>query len=264
MKVKSLIIIILASAACMLSCKKTPLSIGEITTQQRTISTYFDKVKILDNINLTFVKSDCNKVEITTGKNLIDNILTEVNTNDSVLTIKNDNKLDWIRPYDYTLDLKLYYKDINYVLLATSGNVSTENQFNSDTIYNPHPGDTLTSPLMYVFEIDGASGEIDLTLNNCPYLFVNYEYGTCKVVVHGENNQYFRVRHKSYGDLNAIDYQAERVSVTNKSVGDCYVQASERITAAIDKNGNIYYKGEPVSIDCIYGPNATGRLIKTE
>ena len=264
MRVKLLIFCILSFITCMISCKKAPLSIGAITTETRQLD-FFDKVKIHDNINLTFVKSDTNYVVITTGNNLIDNILTEINAADSTLTIKNGNALDWLRPYEYQLNVELHFKDINYVYIATSGTVTTENQFNSDTIYNPYPGDTLPDQLKYVFEVDGASGNIDIELNNCPYLYFNYEYGTSNVKIRGNNNGFLKIRKRSFGDVNALDYQAERVTVVSNSLADCHVSVGDRLVTRINNIGNIYYrcnKNEPPLIDNRYGPVAKGKLIK--
>ena len=259
MRVKSLIILTLVLTTCMISCKKAPLSVGKTITQSRPLP-YFDKVEIYDDISLTFVKSDTCYMEITTGENLIDNISADVC--DSVLKLKNDNILDWLRTYDYTLHARLYFKDINNVLISTSGSVNTENQFNSDTIYNPHPGDTLDYPLMYRFEVDGGSGDVDITLNNCPYLYFVYQYGTSNVNIHGENNSFLKIYKRSFGTVDALDYDAERVTVTSESKGDCYVSVKDRLVTRINSLGNIYYKGEPPYIDNQYGPVAIGRLIK--
>lgn len=261
MRVRALIFSILSLVSCMISCKKAPLSVGPITTESRPLA-FFSKVKIYDDISLTFVKSDTNYVVVTTGKNLIDNIITETNASDSTLTIKNDNALDWLRTYDYTLDIKLYFKDVNYVFVSTSGTVTTENQFNSDITYTPSPYDTIADIKRYVFEVDGASGNIDLKLNNCPYLYINYEYGTSNVKLHGNNNSFLQIRKRSFGEVNALDYQAQRALVVSNSVADCYVNVSERLYSRINNFGNIYYKGEPPFINNQYGPVAKGKLIK--
>lgn len=261
MKDKLLILIILSLLSCMISCKKAPLSIGAITTESRQLAN-FNKVRVFDDINLTFVKSDTNYVVITTGKNLIDNILTDVNASDSTLTIKNGNALDWLRTYDYTLEVELHFKDVNYVYIASYGTVTTENQFNSDTIYNPNPSDTLTNRLKYIFEFDGASGDVNLELNNCPYLYINYEYGTSNVNIRGNNNSFLQIRKRSFGEVNALDYQAKRALVVSNSVANCYVNVSERLVSRINNFGNIYYKGEPPYINNQYGPVAKGKLIQ--
>ena len=258
MRVKTLILLLLVLLTCMVSCKKAPLSIGKIITQSRDLP-YFDKVEIYNDISLTFVKSDTCYIEITTGEKLIDNISVEVC--DSILTIKNNNMLEWIRAYDYTLHARLYFKDINHVLISTSGTVNTENQFNSDTIYNPYIGDTLHHTLQYCFEIDGASGDIDIMLNNCPYLNILYHYGTAYMNIHGKNNSFLNISKKSYGIVDALDYDVERATVTSNSKGDCYVKVNERLLSRIFSLGNIYYKGEPPYIDERYGPVAIGKLI---
>ena len=258
MRDKLLIFIILSLTSCIISCKKAPLSVGPITTESRQLES-FSKVKVFDDINLRFVKSDTNYVVITTGKNLIDNILTDINVNDSSLTIKNGNALDWLRTYDYTLDVELHFKDVNYVFIASHGTVTTENQFNSD--YNTTQNDTIADRVKYVFELDGASGNINLELNNCPYLYINYEYSTSNVIIRGTNNSFLQIRKRSFGNVNALDYQAKRAMVVSNSVANCYINVSERLYSRINSFGNIYYKGEPPYINNQYGPDAKGKLI---
>ncbi|MBR6438111.1 MAG: DUF2807 domain-containing protein [Bacteroidales bacterium] len=244
MKIRLLLILSICSI-CMFSCKKAPLSVGETVTQTRSLQD-FHRIKIYDDISLTFVKSDTCYIEITTGSNLIDNITTSIS--DSTLCIRNENTLNWIRPYDYTLHARLYFKEIDLVYCSTAGYVDSENQFNNDFSQN-------------TFIIDGASGDLNILINNCKHLFLDYKYGTSKVSFSGNNNNYFKVHKKSYGIVDARDYKAERVNIVNGSSGDCYIHANNEIISEINNLGDIYYKGNPAKITETYGPIARGRLI---
>ena len=95
---KLLIISALCFLAALSSCKRAPLTIGSIVTQERELPD-FTEVHVNDYINITLVRSDTCYIKITTGKNIIDNITTDVNN--GILTICNTTTCNWARPYNY-------------------------------------------------------------------------------------------------------------------------------------------------------------------
>ena len=250
MKYKLLIIIVLSLFASFTSCKKAPLTIGKIVTEKRALSN-FNEVHLYDNISLTLVRSDTCYIIITTGKNIIENVTTNVDGN--ILTISNTSSLDWIRPYDYELHATLYYKDITNFIFASSGYLDTENQFNNDSVSTS-----------YKLEIDGGSGDIELLVNNCHDFNTIYYYGTSRVNLHGKGNENLYIYKKSYGIVDARDFHTQHIAIQHNSVGDCYIWATESINAEIYNLGDIYYKGNPQDIVCKYGEYSKGKLIKLE
>ena len=248
MKYKLLIILTLGLLTSFTSCKKSPLTIGKIVTETRALPD-FKEANVNDNINLTLVRSDTCYIEITTGENIIGNITTEVSNRR--LTICNTTTLNWTRPYDYELHATLYYKDIVNFIFASSGTLDTRNNYTGQL-----PPDDF-----YRFEIDGGSGDVDLNINDCDDFRVVYHYGTSQLNMHGENNKLFVIYKRSYGVIDARNYDAEIVHVTTDSASDCYISASESIEARINNCGDIYYKGDPEDIQVTYGEFAKGRLI---
>ena len=243
-----LIIMTLCFLATFISCKKGPLTVGPIVTQTRELPD-FNELNVFDNINLSLVRSDTCYIEITTGKNIIDNITTEVSN--GILTICNTTTLNWIRPYDYELRATLYFKDITSLIFSASGTLTTVNNYTGDLA----PGS------FYRFEIDDGSGDVDLNINNCSDLRVIYKFGTSRLTIHGENNEFLAIYKRSYGIINAQNYDAQSVTVVNNSQADCYVNARELLKAEINHVGNIYYKGDPDSIQVTYGEYARGLLL---
>ena len=231
----------------MASCKKAPLTIGKTVAQNRGLEP-FSTLVVTDDINVTLVRSDSCHVEISAGENIIDNIITTVD--DGILTVRNDNKISWIRTYDYRIDATLHFTDINKLVFGSCGELHTENQYNAEGEH-------------YTIEIDGGSGDIFMELNNCENLNVNYRYGTSQLNLHGEGNKHLQIHKRSYGLIHAEDYAADSVTVTNNSTGDCWVKANEYLKAHIEHLGDVYYKGEPEIVE-EYGENAKGRLIKVE
>ena len=245
---KLLIISALCFLAAFSSCKKAPLTVGPTVFQVRELPD-FTEVHVNDYINLSLVRSDTCYIEITTGKNIIDNITTEVNN--GILTICNTTTCNWLRPYDYKCEATLYFKDITNFIFAASGTLETANNYTG----------VFPSPAYYRFEVHGGSGDIDLNINNCNDLRVVYQHGTSHLNIHGSNNNGFVIFKRSYGIIDAINYDAEVVHVTTESPSDCFISASSEIEAEINDLGNIYYKGDPDSIQVTYGKYARGRLL---
>lgn len=243
----TLFILTLLLFASFPSCKKAPLSIGETVTETRELPD-FNEVILKDDISLSLMRSDTCYIEITTGKNIIDNIKTEVSGN--TLTISNTNTLNWIRPYDFTLHATLYFKDITDFTFSSSGTLDTKNQYNADNV-----------PTTYNILVYEGSGDIDMLLNNCTDFVVLYQHGTSHVNIHGENNNFVCFHARSYGNIDARDYESRNVLIKSNSPSDCYIYAKSSIKADITNMGNIYYKGEPDSISITYGDFAKGRLL---
>lgn len=245
---KLLIISALCFLAAFSSCKKAPLTIGPIVSQVRDLHD-FTEVYVNDYINLSLVRSDTCYIEITTGKNIIDNITTEVNN--GILTICNTTTCNWFRPYEYECRATLYFKDITNFVFASSGTLVTANNYTGE----------LASPYFYRFEIHSGSGDVDLNINNCNDLRIVYQHGTSHLNIHGTNNRGFVIYKRSYGIIDARNYDAEVVHVTSESPSDCFISASSYIEAEINDLGNIFYKGEPDSISVTYGKYARGQVL---
>ena len=248
MRHKLLIIIMLSLLTAFISCKRAPLTVGPIVTQTRELPD-FSEVYLNDNINLSLVRSDTCYLVITTGKNIIDNVTNEVSN--GTLTISNNTTLNWIRPYDYTIDATLYYKDIINFVFASSGTLETQNN------YTGH----IAPPDFYRFEIHGGSGDVNLNISNCDDFRVVYHYGTSQLNISGDDNKLFVIYKRSYGVIDARNYEAETVHITTDSASDCYISASESIEARINNCGDIYYKGDPEEIQVTYGEFAKGKLL---
>ena len=247
MKIKTLILLTLAFSICIFSCKKAPLTIGKTITESRPLDD-FNKVYINDDVSVTLVKSDSCWIEITTGENLMDNITVNVDLSDSSFSIKNENTMSFLRPYDYTLHATLYFKDIVLLHSSTSGYIDTYNQLNGQNKCH--------------IVIDDASGDMDITIHDCPRIDITYTFGTSNVILHGSNNKKIYAQKHSYGILDTRDCDAENVIITNWASGDCYISASKSIKSEIYHIGDIYYKGNPEQITEFYGPIARGRLIQ--
>lgn len=228
----------------MLSCNKASLSNGKVITENRILPA-FDTLCINDNIDITLIKSDSNYIEITTGENLMNNIITEVI--DSVFYIRNDNSFNWIRSYDIPLEAKIYYSTalvcINFSSVA---NLRSEGSINT------------TNHSRFDINLLEGSGDIDIELNIL-HCYLKTLYGTSKITLKGKAD-YSNFYHRSFGCIQANDFTSRFINVHTESSNDIYLHCTDSLHSYINDLGNIYYLGNPV-IESYVAPHARGRLI---
>ncbi|NOU48102.1 MAG: hypothetical protein HOO86_13720 [Bacteroidales bacterium] len=226
----------------LVSCKKEGgnciESTGKIVTEQRQIP-YFNSLKMLDNVDVELISGDENKIEVTAGENIIDNIFTQVVDidikRDSVskmikqLVIQNVNQCNWLRSYDKPIKVKITYaNNINNIEYRSIGDLICLNTIKSDTFY------------IDIFE---GSGKINLELQ-CLHSHLHYFFGTADLIVKGRS--YVNYLHQaSYGPIHASELITDFNYLENRGSNDCYVHASIYLGATISSVGNIYYSGNP-------------------
>ncbi len=225
------------------SCKRVPLSTGEMTTEVRQLE-HFSKLKLFNNVNVTIMPCDTFMIEISAGKNLLKNITSEVN-NDTLI-IKNNNLCNWLRDYDSPVNATIYLKKIYYIHYESVGDLKCNESLID---YNNN---------FYLF-VDEGSGNIDLELYYKDVtLFV--DDGSCVINIDGyADNAY--ITNKTFGILDAGDLQARYVNVLSNSPNETYIHCINTLTARIMSIGNIYYRGTPDNISVNKSFNAKGELI---
>lgn len=255
MKRKLGIILLACISLSCFSCKK--FSIGDETTQTRLLDKAFQIVEMNDNVNITLKHCDLNnpagKIIITTGENLIDNIGTEIEelNIDTItfnkLVIRNGNTMDFIRPYEYTLDMTVYYDSLFKIIFNSNAEVSTDTlrgyNFWTDFSEGNDSLSTTSYELMpnLLIEADGGSGNLNV-LTNCYRLLTLQRHGTANICFSGyaeraetsgeydshgiidgkglEANVYHTVH---YSGTNTVIAKAfNHVNITNENIGRVY------------------------------------------
>ena len=240
----SAILLMLSISMITISCKKSPLTNGNVTTECRALPS-FNTMYIYDDINVTLIKSDTSKIEITTCENLIRNIISEVN--DSTLTLRNENTFNWLRNYDFPLEAKIYYNtNIKGITYESVGDLRSDSFLNDST-----------SSLRLRIEI----GAGDIYLNTkCDSIFLDIQEGTNKIDLQGNSN-YFYVFHRGLGPIDGSGFISRDAFINSYTSNNIYVNCSDNLDARIYDMGNIYYKGQP-KIKSYISPNVKGRIIK--
>lgn len=187
---KELAIILLAFISLLASCGKAPFSNGEEKEFERRLDPSFNTIDIGDNFNVTLLHSDSDHpgglVRIKTGENLIDGILTEVDGD--TLVIRNNNGLGFLRPYDYTREITVYYDTLFWIKLNSNADcIQTDTlrgyiELTHFEVNDSISYDSLVSNLLV--EIKGGSGDFNI-LTNCYKTRLRYLFGTSNLHVKG-------------------------------------------------------------------------------
>lgn len=238
----SLILLIVTLATT--GCKKDSLcncleSTGSEITEIRNIGS-FSNIEMNNNVDVVLKKGNTNTVSVTSGKNLIDGIVTEVENN--VLVIRNKNKCNWLRDFKNKFIVEITYEDINYITNNGSGNLSC--------------ADTIRTSFLQIDNWNGT-GELNVKLD-CDEVYFKLHTGPADIIASGKTN-YLYIYSKGNGFVKAAEVITPRCDVTNGSTGDCEINSDQIINANIEYNGDVYYKGNPPVIEAIITGN--GKLI---
>lgn len=227
------------------SCKKSPLTNGKVVTETRELSA-FDTLYLHDNIDVTLICSDTYKIEITTGENLMPNIISV--SDGETLSLRNDNTCNWLRSYDIPLKAKIYYKSkINAIIYESVGDLYSETFISDDTLSR------------FDLMIEDGAGDIDLKIN-CDNIYLTIHDGTNEIKMAGSTN-YTYIYQRGLGPIDVLDLPSDKADVYSYESNDIFVNCRQKLNANIYDIGDIYYKGEP-DITSYISPYAKGKLIE--
>lgn len=248
MKRSSIVLLFSLVSLMAVSCSKSGniFSNGKPVTQERQLDTRFDAVRMHNNVNVELIQSNTPHIEITCPENLIDRITA--NVEDGMLVIRNENKFNWLRNFDYECNMKVFYDSINRIEFASIGNLTTRDSLRGfavfDTIKDIEENDsTIIKKQTFNLNVTEGSGDIDL-LFSCDILKNGISNGTSDVTLKG-NVGYAEHLLKSYGKLDARDLNTNIITIQSNTTNDAYIWARAQIYVEINSIGNVYYKGHP-------------------
>jgi hypothetical protein len=248
------------------SCSKIDalFSNGELTTESRELNHRFTAISMYNNVNVKLVHDSHPHMELRCPKNLIEKVTTEIDGD--TLYIKNENEYNWLRSYDYSIDLTVYYDSLRQINFASVGDLRCSDsikgipEMSIDTIgmsiNTTETGIDTTWNIQtdwirnFNLNINEGCGDIDLTLN-CDVVKTNFGNGTSKVTLSGVA-EYTEIIMRSYGVVHAENLNSNFVRVQSHSTNDAYVWARTKLTVWLYSIGNVYYRGnlEPIVLAC--------------
>lgn len=233
---------------------------GEPVTERREVAHRFSAISMYNNVNVKLVQSTYPHLELTCPKNLIEKVTTEIEGD--TLVIKNENEYNWLRSFDYSIDLTVYYDSLRQINFASVGDLLCTDSIKgiAEQTIDSTGGfiDTITIH-NFNLNINEGCGDIDLTFN-CNVVKNNFGNGTSKVTFRGKA-EYTEIIMRSYGVVHAENLNSNFVRVQSHSTNDAYVWARSKLTVWLYSIGNVYYRGNPwVVKEC----TSDGQVIKLE
>ncbi|MEN8119847.1 MAG: DUF2807 domain-containing protein [Bacteroidota bacterium] len=236
------IILVFLFAIILNSCQKNNcLSGGGDIVQEERILKPFKYIETFNNFEFHLKNDTIHKVEIEAGGKLIPFIETKVE--DSVLTIRDLNKCDFLKGYENKKNIIISVDTLKEIIINNASDLYTVDTFN-----------------VHKFKVKFLSqlGYCDLTVN--AYVFqlqIWYGSGDYKVCGYAYS-AYLNTESSSFIYADSLDNIFCRVN--NNSMGDSYVKAGSWMYYKIKDSGNIYYSGTPDTI-IIEEHSGTGQLI---
>ena len=242
-----------------LSCSKVDALFvnGEPVTETRSADEPFEIICMYNNVNVNLIQSNRPRFELTCPKNLIDNVVTEIR-NDSLI-IRNDNDFNWLRSYNYSIDLNVYFDSLCEINYASTGRLTTQDTLRGCFVLDVTDS---ISRRTFMLRTKEGCGDIDLTFN-CDVLRQRFFNGTSHITIRGIAG-YSEHIVRSYGTVHAENLDSNLINVLSESTNDIYVKVRNGggLNAELFSIGNLYYKGNPKNpnIKCY----SEGRAIKME
>ncbi len=201
-------------------------STGPTVSEQRVVSGHYI-IELEDRIDLELDPTTVGKLTVTGGRNLLDQVRTEVV--DGILHISNNNTCNWVRSFKPRITVRASSVGLERLVLRGTGDVRCT--------------DTIMAPLLAV-EQWGAQGTVRLLLavNNVE---VGLHTGAGDVVLHGRCTGEARLYSGIMGPIDASGLRASRVSVNNSGITDIRCWATDELHVLIGDVGDVYYRGEP-------------------
>ena len=244
------------------SCSKLEpiFSNGEPFTEQREVGHRFVAISMYNNVNVKLVHDRHPRLELTCPKNLIDKVTTEVEGD--TLFIRNENEYNWLRSFDYSIDLTVYYDSLRQINFASVGDLRSLDSIKGYGEPSIDSVEGFVDTVMirnFNLNINEGCGDIDLTFD-CSVVKNNFTNGTSHVTFRG-TAEYTEIIMRSYGVVHAENLYSNFVRVQSHSTNDAYVWARTKLTVWLYSIGNVYYKGNPWIVkEC----TSDGQVIKLE
>ena len=217
-------------------CFKTA---GEVQTETRDLGS-FTQLELNSNLKYELIDTNFCGVEIQGPKNLLPKI--DAQLSNGILKIENTNTCNFLRSYEHTIRVKLYFDSLTNIQNFSTGSVVSLNELKGSKL---------------VIENKHANGRVELRLN-CDTVYCGSPAGANDSYLSGTVN-IAQLYSDAYGIIHAESLNANQVYINNSSLQPIYAKASDYAFVQIEDAGNVILKQTPALYD--YVRNGSGELI---
>ena len=212
------------------SCQKSPFDFmveeGPVIVETRQLAP-FDTLHINDILDVTLVPDTACFIEISSGKNIIPYILSDVQS--GILTLDNTIKGRWARPYHHP-KISLHVQDLSSIVLNEACNLTSSDSINCGNLY---------------MLVNSELASIDMVLKG-NYFDLALRYtcsGHCSFKGYLNRAKFFS---GGTTELDASLLSVNSAVLFQNSVSDMQVWVTKEITDLRNfKGGNVFVKGQP-------------------
>ncbi len=213
--------------------------LGDTIVQERNMG-HFHSVRAEGRFNLVFRYADSSQVSVKFGKNVIEEITTEVV--DGVLRINDETSCNWVR------DLS----KIPEVTILTDSLKLFENRLSGDVTFH----DTLKS-IVFTYDQWDSNGKfhlkVDAIITKC---WAQTGYGDLTIEGRTKTAELYSGSSTLY---NALGLKSLTTLVNNSSNVDILCHAENYIYGELNAQGNIVYAGDPETVES--SRNGSGQIL---
>ncbi|UII23248.1 head GIN domain-containing protein [Fulvivirga ligni] len=196
---------------------------GNTTTVELEVDA-FEKIEITNSLNVFIKQASEQRVELTVGSNLINDIAYSVDEG-GVLYLTNNLGCKWVRSYGFP-EVTIYTPDINNIINNGDGTVSSI--------------DTLKLDRLSV-SCEDRSGDFDLTIETNYFGVVTNSLSNFRV--DGLTDEFRIFFAAGDGRFEGENLKTRNANVTNRGSNDIIVNVSDTLTGSILSSGNIILRG---------------------
>lgn len=255
---KALRIVFLASIS-LIVCACHKFSIGESKSDFVQLQRPFQVVEFRDNVNVTLLHCDedhpAGYIWITAPENLWDNIIpvidsTKETNGDTIhpvpftkLTIRNDNSLNYLHSYDYTIKATVYYDSLYHLIFHSNGEIHTDTLrgFNCMTQFSNSDSTWTELASNLLMEVEGGSGNFNV-LTNCYWTRTKFIHGTSDITVKGfADMSSIYADYDCHGVIDESELVANFHFITSYGTNTVSAKAFHTFNAKNFNTGRVYY-----------------------
>lgn len=243
MRYFNIIIVLLMLLSCGGEQKDDCITkLGKVVSEQRDVLP-FDKLYVEDRMKVFLVQDSINygRIELNGPSNLLNQI--ESTVTDNQLRLINTNTCNFIRSFNYDINVYVYVKELTEIHLESIAEVVSNDTININFLNIFHP----------------ALSDINLILSG-DEVFIRSR-NSASTILRGN----LRVLKGSIEEISNLDAQylvCEEVYIDTHSPLDCYINATKGMYLKILNSGNIFYINEPTDYKILAEQTGSGQLLK--
>lgn len=227
------------------SCSKLPFSNGFEREETRSVHGYFKVLEMNDDVDVTLIRNvtpmpdSTTKVKVIANENLMEGVTADIHGD--TLTLRNTNTLNWMRPYDYTMEATVFYDTLTTIICNSNGKLNASapliGYYSTDSI---NDSTALDRRHLYL-QIEGGSGDINLPVD-CDVMHTQYNWGTSSVNLSGKVGIAFTsTTFNCHGPIDASDMEANYHYIYNYGTNKIIARAFTEVNASNYNNGIVCY-----------------------